>query len=209
MSLLRSGGGSPIPMRDSSSGAEGNGVKLVSAELTPMFGLDSSDSLPGTLSRTVYNDANSNNNTQDTGETGLPVATIVATQVVTGEGSHDTGSGGSGGGETTPRSSPDRSAGAPSKSNPPGGPPSTRSRGAEPPQRSLVPVLDLPPGGRGREPGQRIPTTLPTPARHRPSIRGQTPFSSHPSPRKQARKQFSAHTGRGSLAFCPFSLYFK
>ncbi len=105
--LARSGGGSPIPLRDL-NGAEP--VRLATASLTTMSGLDFGAAYLGGLSGTVYKD-NNGDGVQDTGDNGLGGATVVVTQVLTEEGSsdeghsgsggHQGGMGGEGGGETT------------------------------------------------------------------------------------------------------------
>ncbi len=108
--LKRSGGGSPIPLRDESNGTEP--LQLVSATFTTMYGLDQGGFYPGTIGGTVYKDTNGNNQV-DTGEGGLAGATVMVTQVSTegpsseegggeGSGNGGNGSGGSGSGESTP-----------------------------------------------------------------------------------------------------------
>ncbi len=102
--LQRSGGGSPIPLRNTADGTEP--LRLVSASFTTMFGLDQGSFYPGTISGTSYKDMNKNNQ-QDSGEPGLAGATILVQQASTegssseGNGNGNGGQGGSGNGETT------------------------------------------------------------------------------------------------------------
>ncbi|MHB1557987.1 MAG: GEVED domain-containing protein [Isosphaeraceae bacterium] len=110
--LKRSGGGSPIPLRDQSTGSEP--LRLVSASFTTMYGLDQGSFYPGTISGTVYEDA-TDSNQFNPNMPGLAGATVMVTQVSTegpstdeggGEGSGNGGNGGNGnggsGGESTP-----------------------------------------------------------------------------------------------------------
>ncbi len=108
--LNRSGGGSPVPLRDASTGLEP--LSLVTASLTTMFGLGQGDFYTGSVAGTAYQDMN-NNNVRDPGEAGLAGATVMVQQISTegssgeeggGEGNGNGGSGGSGGagqGEST------------------------------------------------------------------------------------------------------------
>ncbi len=100
--LARSGGGSPIPLRDTTSDAEP--LSLVTASLSTMFGLDYGAAFLGSLSGNVFQDLNADNIRQ-VGENGLAGATVRVQQVVTEEGPTDEeghgGQGGAGEGETT------------------------------------------------------------------------------------------------------------
>ena len=97
--LARQGGGSPIPLRDSVTGAEP--LRLVTGSLTTMVGLDYGTAFLGSLSGNVFNDLNADNIRQ-AGEVGLPGSTVVVEQVLTDGGSTgSSGSSGNGSGETT------------------------------------------------------------------------------------------------------------
>lgn len=106
--LARQGGGSPIPLRDTVTGAEP--LRLVTGSLTTMFGLDYGAAFLGSLSGNVFDDVNGDN-VHQAGEAGLAGSTVRVEMVVTeegpsedegGEGSGGNGGNGSGGeGETT------------------------------------------------------------------------------------------------------------
>ncbi len=105
--MSRQGGGSPIPLRDTATGAEP--LRLVTGSLATMFGLDYGAAFLGSLSGNVFEDLNGDNTRQD-GEGALAGSTIRVEPVVSEEGpsgeeGHGGGSGGSGsggsGGETT------------------------------------------------------------------------------------------------------------
>lgn len=104
--MSRQGGGSPIPLRDTTTGAEP--LRLVTGSLATMFGLDYGAAFLGSLSGNVFEDLNGDNTRQD-GEVALAGSTIRVEPVVIeegpsgeeGHGGGGGGSGGKGGGETT------------------------------------------------------------------------------------------------------------